>query len=149
MSESRKKSFAKVYSSEMSSHTSLTDQCNSISSSPSVIHSEPLLNILYSVYLHDLVSVGSFGVGVAANYKRDRLLGNCVLQTGVIKWSVTVGPYVFTFLRFCQSPTRSSAIAEGPRDASCHLKSCQLPRNCAETTYTTSPVQIDGMKLEI
>jgi len=44
---------------------------------------------------------------------------------------------------------RSSAIAEGPRDASCHLKSCQLPRNSAETTYTTSPDQINGMKLEI
>ena len=47
------------------------------------------------------------------------------------------------------SITRSSAIAEGPRDASCQLKSCQLPRNSAETTYTTSPDQIDGMKLEI
>ena len=47
------------------------------------------------------------------------------------------------------SCTRSSAIAEGPRDASCQLKSCQLPRNSAETTYTTSPDQIDGMKLEI
>jgi len=34
--------------------------------------------------------------------------------------------------------TRSSAIAEVPRDASCQLKSCQLPRNSAETTYTTS-----------
>jgi len=47
--------------------------------------------------------------------------------------------------------TRSSAIAEGPRDASCQLKSCQLPRNSAETTYTTSPDQIDcrPMKLEI
>ena len=48
-----------------------------------------------------------------------------------------------------QKGTRSSAIAEGPRDASCQLKSCQLPRNSAETTYTTSPDQIDGMKLEI
>ena len=47
---------------------------------------------------------------------------------------------------FC---TRSSAIAEGPRDASCQIKSCQLPRNSAETTYTTSPDQIHGMKLEI
>jgi len=28
------------------------------------------------------------------------------------------------------------------------LKSCQLTRNSAETTYT-SPDQIDGMKLEI
>jgi len=27
--------------------------------------------------------------------------------------------------------TRSSAIAEGPRDASCQSKSCQLPRNSA------------------
>jgi len=45
--------------------------------------------------------------------------------------------------------TRSSAIAEGQRDASCQWKSCQLPRNSAETTYTTSPDQIDGMKLEI
>ena len=45
--------------------------------------------------------------------------------------------------------TRSSAIAEGPRDVSCQLKSCQLPRNSAETTSMTSPDQIDGMKLEI
>jgi len=35
--------------------------------------------------------------------------------------------------------TRSSAIVEGPRDASCQLKSCQLPHNRAETTCTTSP----------
>ena len=44
--------------------------------------------------------------------------------------------------------TRSSAIAEGPRDASCQLKSCQLPRNSAETTCATSPEQIKVMKLE-
>jgi len=43
---------------------------------------------------------------------------------------------------------RSSAIAEGPRDASCQLKSCQLPRNSAETTCTTSPEQIEVIKLE-
>jgi len=35
--------------------------------------------------------------------------------------------------------TRNSAIAEGPRDVSCQLKSCQLPCNSAETTCTTSP----------
>jgi len=34
---------------------------------------------------------------------------------------------------------RSSAIAEGPRYASCQLKSCQLPHNSAETTCMTSP----------
>jgi len=37
----------------------------------------------------------------------------------------------------CEAPpfsTRSSAIAEGPRDASCQLKFCQLSRNSAETT---------------
>ena len=40
------------------------------------------------------------------------------------------------------------AIAEGPRDASCQLKSCQLPRSSAETTCTTSPEQIEVMKLK-
>jgi len=45
--------------------------------------------------------------------------------------------------------TRSSAIAEGPCDASYQLKSCQLPRNIAETTCTTSPEQIEVMKLEL
>jgi len=32
-----------------------------------------------------------------------------------------------------EAKTRSSAIAEGPRDASCQLKSCQLPCKSAET----------------
>jgi len=41
-----------------------------------------------------------------------------------------------TFVR--RALTRSSAIAEGPRDAPCRLKSCQLPRNSAATTCTTS-----------
>ena len=48
----------------------------------------------------------------------------------------------------CLAGTRSSVIAEGPRDASCQLKSCQLSRNSAETTCTTSPEQIEVMKLE-
>jgi len=56
---------------------------------------------------------------------------------------------LFLSLTIATQETRSSAIAEGPRDASCQLKSCQLPRNSAETAYTTSPDQIDGMKLEI
>ena len=44
--------------------------------------------------------------------------------------------------------TWSSAIAEWPRDASCQSKSCQLPRNSTETTWTTSPEQIEVMKLK-
>jgi len=43
--------------------------------------------------------------------------------------------------------TRSSAIAEGPCDASCQLKSCQLP--CKESTCMTNPEQIEVMKLEV
>ena len=43
---------------------------------------------------------------------------------------------------------KDPAIAEGPRDALCQLKSRQLPRNSAETTCTTSPEQIEVMKLE-
>jgi len=67
---------------------------------------------------------------------------------------VTLNTCCFKVLAACmkfQLPhiTRSSAIAEGPRDALCQLKSCQLPRNSAETIYTTSPDQIDGMKLAI
>jgi len=42
------------------------------------------------------------------------------------------GPRTHEYLVKLQS-TRSSAIAEGPRDASSQLKSCQLPRNGAET----------------
>ena len=44
--------------------------------------------------------------------------------------------------------TSSSAIAEGPHNMSCQLKSCQLPRNNAETTCTTSREQIKVMKSE-
>ena len=51
------------------------------------------------------------------------------------RWSKTD----FWHVQFIHSDiTRSSAIAEGPRDASGQLKSCQLPRNSAETTCTTS-----------
>ena len=61
----------------------------------------------------------------------------------------TINHFACIFAKCSPILTRSSAIAEGPRDASCQWKSCQLPRNSAETTYTTSPDQIDGMKLEI
>ena len=62
---------------------------------------------------------------------------------------LAVCSYKTCCIRGSSLKTRSSAIAEGPRDASCQLKGCQLPRNSAETTYTTSSDQIDGMKLEI
>jgi len=85
--------------------------------------------------------------------------GPAVSYQGLVRYGGFLSP-----IRYCQSvdllqakgpnghlhsSTRSSAIAEGPRDASCQLKFCQLPRNSAETTYTTSPGQIDGMKLEV
>ena len=41
--------------------------------------------------------------------------------------------------------TRSSAIAEGPRDASCQLKSCQLPRNSTETKLLIRQVLTKSM----
>jgi len=49
-SKSRKKSLAKVLSSIFRNeftYTSLSDRCNSVPSSPSVIHSEPLPNTLF------------------------------------------------------------------------------------------------------
>ena len=85
-----------------------------------------------------------------------RLAGECRHRSLLTRiYILYIGPTsVFTvnFKKTCtqtNNKTRSSAIAEGPRDASCQLKSCQLPRNSAETTYTTSPDKIDGMKLEI
>ena len=57
-------------------------------------------------------------------------------------------PSLLMLFIFCYE-TDNLVVGEGPRDASCQLKSCQLPRNRAETTYTTSPDQIDDMKLEI
>jgi len=44
--------------------------------------------------------------------------------------------------------TESSAIADGPRDATCQSNSCQLLRNSVGTTYTISPEQIEVMELE-
>ena len=69
---------------------------------------------------------------------------------GMANWMrETINHFTYNFARPSCSPIlTSSAIAEGPRDASCQLKSCQLPRNSAETTCTTSPKQIQVMKLE-
>ena len=35
--------------------------------------------------------------------------------------------------------TRNSATADGPRDAKCQSKSCQLPHNSAGTSCATNP----------
>jgi len=51
----------------------------------------------------------------------------------------------------CRKKNKKLSYRRGtaaPRDASCQLKSCQLPRNSAETTCTTSPEQIEVMKSE-
>ena len=47
-----------------------------------------------------------------------------------------------------QKGTRSSAIADGPRDATCQSNSCQLLHNSVRTTCTTIPEQIEVMELE-
>jgi len=68
-----------------------------------------------------------------------------ILKKGSLKSQIEIHQHVLR----PASVIRSSAIAEGPRDASCQLKSCHLPRNSAETTCMTSPDEIDGMKLEV
>ena len=50
---------------------------------------------------------------------------------------INAGPYILCqCITLRHVITRSSVIAEEPRDALCQLKSCQLPRNSAETTCT-------------
>ena len=44
--------------------------------------------------------------------------------------------------------TQNGSLNLSDRDASCQLKSCQLPCNGAEKTCTTSPQEIQVMKLE-
>ena len=44
--------------------------------------------------------------------------------------------------------TGISATADGPRDAICQSKSCQLLYNSVGTTCTTSPEQIEVMELK-
>ena len=70
-----------------------------------------------------------------------------VLPSGTLSQTPDLENFATSDRSRCQY--KKLTIAEGPRDASCQLKSCQLPRNSAETTYTTSPDQIDGTKLEI
>ena len=79
---------------------------------------------------------------ISAKFHRDHPLRGRQMQVGWVK----IGDFrqIADYIS-----TRSSAIAEGPVDASCQLKYGQLPRNSAETTYTTRADQIDGMKLKI
>jgi len=73
-------------------------------------------------------------------------------STDSMMLTVSISPFFIS--SFCNpagnkiKQTRRSAVAEWPRNASCQLKSCQLPRNSAETTCTTSPEQIEVMKLK-
>ena len=55
----------------------------------------------------------------------------------------------YTELSNYKQEAQLSPIGTARCVVSCQLKSCQLPRTSAETTYTTSPDQMDGMKLEI
>ena len=44
--------------------------------------------------------------------------------------------------------TKSSATADGPRDATCQSKSCQLLHDSVGTSCTTNPEQIEVMELD-
>ena len=54
--------------------------------------------------------------------------------------------YKWIFFYIGEYLAKLQARSWGPRDGSCKLKSCQLPRNSAETSCTTK--QIEVMKLE-
>ena len=54
----------------------------------------------------------------------------------------------FEALYLVRSTDKKHGYLEEPRDASCQLKSCLLPRNSADNTCTTSPEQIEVMKSE-
>ena len=98
------------------------------------------MELIFCVLLTSVIKPSCLRITYSMEYRQNLSVIDCIVHT--------CGKYVFhngTTTKW----KRSSAIAEGPRDASCQLKSCQLPRNSAETTYTTSPDQIDGMKLEI
>jgi len=57
----------------------------------------------------------------------------------LLDWAQTEPTRMVVTATSLEVSTKSSAIAEGPRDATCQLKSYQLPRNSAEITYTTGP----------
>jgi len=48
----------------------------------------------------------------------------------------------------CTVYTRRSATSDGPRDAMCQLKSCQLLHNRLGTSCTTNTEQVEVMALE-
>jgi len=66
----------------------------------------------------------------------------------MITHSRTALNFIFQHSKKPAKYNKKLSYRRGPRDASCQLKSCQLPRNSAETTCTTSPEQIEVMKLE-
>jgi len=112
---------------------SVTSRCSTKMAKRSITHTTPYDSSGSLVFLKPKTS---------AKFDRDHSLLGRQMQVGWVK----IGDFrqIAGYISI-----RSSAIAEGPRDASCRLKSCQLPRNSAETTCTTSPHQIDGMKLEV
>ena len=67
----------------------------------------------------------------------------------MITHSRTALNFIFQHSKKPVKYNKKLSYRRGPRDASCQLKSCQLPRNSAETTSTTSPEQIEVMKLKL
>jgi len=99
------------------------------------------------------------GTAAVCPYYGFKIMANRHTETNTVQANTKITLYTYTqpfygpfsgttrVSRY-QQVTRSSAIAEGPRDASCQLKYYQLPHNSAKTTCTTSPEQIEVTKLE-
>jgi len=102
----------------------------------SPIHSCSLLNCTYQLYLISVRELNRWICDRSSQWYSFKGL----------RWFYELGS--LTSKEPTATRTGSSAIAEGPHDASCQFKSCQLPRNSAETTCTTSPEQIEVMMLE-
>jgi len=81
--------------------------------------------------LSSRTSVVGAELAVASGERKKQIVG---YRIGLQAYSVFGGSL--------QTSPGSSGIAEGPRDASCQLKSCQLPRNSAELSVHLSRAKL-------
>ena len=94
------------------------------------------IRLLFVLLLHDCRGVAGHPKHEWTSYSSFESVFKFFDEQYRKRTAVASGEVDGSFISFLMS-TRSSAFAEGPRDASCQLKSCQLPRNSAETTCTS------------